>query len=209
MGSQELAQSEANLRAIFDNASEGFILTDRAGIVKTFNGNAAKYVLFNTGKVLAVDQHLYNFIDPQKAGFVNDMIAKVLGGASIEFERMFLKEGAEPLWLHFCKTPVWEKGRVVGICITTRDITERKKLEHEILHQKVQEHKKIARAIINAQEIERNYIASELHDNVNQILAGTKIYLVHAGKDNADLEALIAYSNGIKPVIRCVAHYIG
>jgi signal transduction histidine kinase len=58
-------------------------------------------------------------------------------------------------------------------------------LEQELLDQKVQEQKKITRAMIKAQEKERNRIGQELHDNVNQILVGTKMFLTSAGKKDA------------------------
>jgi PAS domain S-box-containing protein len=199
---QKLEQSEANLRARFDNASEGFILTDRSGIIKIFSGNAAKYVFFHTGKILVVEQHLSNFIDAEKNGSVNEMIARILNGETIQFDRMHSKDGKDPIWLHFCKTPVRKEGNVVGICITIGDITERKRLEQEILHQKVQEQKKISRAIINAEEKERNYIARELHDNINQILAGTKMYLTMAGKNNKEVETLVSYP--VKLIDNCM-----
>lgn len=192
MESQKLEQSEANLRAIFENASEGFILVDRSGIVQTFNGNAKRYVLLNTGQELSAGQHLSCFIEGQIT-YVNDIIAKVLAGEIIEFDRFYNSAGNPPLWIHYCKTPVWENGVIVGVCIVTRNITKQKSLELEILDQKVQEQRKISRAIIKAEESERNYIAKELHDNVNQILAATKMYLTRAGKNNTELEGLITY----------------
>lgn len=91
------------------------------------------------------------------------------------------------------KNPV----RLFGIL---QDITERKEaeenlklLEQKMLEQKIQEQKKIARAIIKAQEKERNHIGQELHDNINQMLAGTKMYLSIAGKKNSDVKEAISY----------------
>ena len=60
--------------------------------------------------------------------------------------------------------------RVIG---AAQDITERKKLEQEILNQQ----KAISQATINTQEKERTEISKELHDNVNQLLTTTKLYL--------------------------------
>jgi PAS domain S-box-containing protein len=94
------------------------------------------------------------------------------------------------------------EGPVVTAAI--RDITERRKaemaireMELEILNQKIQEQKKITRAIIGAQEQERNRIGQELHDNVNQILVGTKLYLELARKDDLKVKELIKYSIGL------------
>jgi len=60
--------------------------------------------------------------------------------------------------------------RMIG---AAQDITERKKLEQEILDQQ----KAISQATINTQEKERTEISKELHDNVNQLLTTTKLYL--------------------------------
>jgi signal transduction histidine kinase len=48
------------------------------------------------------------------------------------------------------------------------------------MEQQVQEQRKITRAVIKAQERERNIIGRELHDNVNQLLASTRMVLSSA-----------------------------
>lgn len=80
------------------------------------------------------------------------------------------------------------------------DISERKKaaedlllMQKKITDQKILEQKKISRAIIKAQEQEKTYISQELHDNINQILAGAKMYLKMAAKKNDQLSELLAY----------------
>jgi len=87
--------------------------------------------------------------------------------------------------------------RVFGVL---QDITERKEaeenlkwLEQKILEQTIHEQKKITRAIVQTQEKERNFIGQELHDNINQILAGTKLYLAMAGKKSEEIQQSISY----------------
>jgi len=67
---------------------------------------------------------------------------------------------------------------VMGII---RDVTVHRKMQREMeahrLELQVQEQKKINRAVIKAQERERNIIGRELHDNVNQLLASTRMVL--------------------------------
>jgi PAS domain S-box-containing protein len=77
---------------------------------------------------------------------------------------------------------------------TLSDVTENKLLQKQVLEQKVQEQKKITRAVLKAEERERNRIGQELHDNVNQILAGTKLYLGLASKDEFAGRGLIKSS---------------
>jgi len=88
----------------------------------------------------------------------------------------------------------------VFYCAFIRDISVRKKAEEamramelEILDQKVQEQKKISRAIIKAQERERNHIGQELHDNVNQLLASAKMFLSSAAKKAPATRELLQY----------------
>jgi signal transduction histidine kinase len=68
-----------------------------------------------------------------------------------------------------------------GIMAIVRDVTEIRRLQREMekerMEQKVQEQKKTTRAVIKAQERERNIIGMELHDNVNQLLASTRMCL--------------------------------
>lgn len=87
--------------------------------------------------------------------------------------------------------------RLFGIL---QDITERKEaeeslklLEQKILAQKALEQNKIARAVLQGQEKERSFIGRELHDNVNQILAGSKMYLGTAAKTSEKVRQLVKY----------------
>ncbi len=74
-----------------------------------------------------------------------------------------------------------------------KDITEKKLIEQKLLSQKIQEQKRVTRAMVIAQEKERNHLGEELHDNVNQILAGTKLYLGMIGQDKPEIKQLIKY----------------
>jgi signal transduction histidine kinase len=79
-----------------------------------------------------------------------------------------------------------------------RDVTAIRQLklrmEQEMMEQKVQEQKRITRAVIRAQEKERNKIGQELHDNVNQLLASTRIYLSMVRNSDPEKMELITKS---------------
>ena len=64
--------------------------------------------------------------------------------------------------------------RMIGAMM---DITERKKLEAELAEQKITKQREITEATIQAQEKERSELGKELHDNINQILSTTKLYI--------------------------------
>jgi two-component system, NarL family, sensor histidine kinase UhpB len=322
---KKIIESENNLRTIFENASEGFLLLDRNGCVKALNNKAAEYPFFVAGKRLEVGDTLYDFIDPGRVPVFKAFIAKVLEGESVHYDIAYDIDKNKKTWIDFSINPAWENERVNGICITgrditekkiaeqqkefdnrntealinntndlmwsvdrdmnlitsndafnkfcedsfgariqkgehilsdtfsksqlekyeslynqafsgksfsliehltepfefwsevsfypiyngnevigtacfSRDITERKKVEQEmlamekkILEQKLEQQRKISRAIIKAEEAEKNRIGQELHDNINQILAGTRMFLSMAAKKSPETKALLEY----------------
>jgi signal transduction histidine kinase len=97
---------------------------------------------------------------------------------------------------YFEKLDLWYECYVYpspdGISIFTRDITVEKKretalqeMEKAITEQKIQEQKKLTRAMIRAQENERNRIGLELHDNINQMLVASKLLLSKKQNESA------------------------
>jgi signal transduction histidine kinase len=72
-----------------------------------------------------------------------------------------------------------------------QDITEKREMEKRLLKQELNKQKIIAQAMVDAQEKERAEIGKELHDNINQILSTTKLYLELAKNDNEERLSLI------------------
>jgi PAS domain S-box-containing protein len=70
-----------------------------------------------------------------------------------------------------------DEGKAIRMIGAMEDITERKKLEAELLEKELDKQKQISQATIDTQEKERGEIGKELHDNVNQVLTTTKLYL--------------------------------
>jgi len=93
-----------------------------------------------------------------------------------------------------------ENGQPVRMIGAMQDISERKiaektfiAMKKEMMDKKVEEQKKNIRAILNAQEKERRHMGEELHDNINQMLAGTKLYLSIAANGNKQLQESLKY----------------
>ncbi|MEP6748445.1 MAG: PAS domain S-box protein [Bacteroidota bacterium] len=90
---------------------------------------------------------------------------------------------------------IWDAdGNAVRFVGAMQDITDRKKLEGQLLTQEINKQKSIAQAVVDAQEKERAEIGKELHDNVNQILSTAKLYLELAKTDTVQKDALIKRS---------------
>ncbi len=90
---------------------------------------------------------------------------------------------------------IWDAdGNAVRFVGAMQDITNRKKLEGQLLTQEINKQKSIAQAVVDAQEKERAEIGKELHDNVNQILSTAKLYLELAKTDTKQKDTLIKRS---------------
>jgi two-component system, NarL family, sensor histidine kinase UhpB len=81
--------------------------------------------------------------------------------------------------------------RMIG---AVTDMTEKKELEQELVSQQLHQQRLITETTIKTQEIERNELAKELHDNINQVLATIKMFLNIAKDDEAVREDLVKRS---------------
>jgi signal transduction histidine kinase len=81
-----------------------------------------------------------------------------------------------------------------AMLVLANDITEKIKLEYELNEQRVTKQRQITEAVILAQEKERTEIGKELHDNVNQILGATNLYINTAMTDEDIRQELLERS---------------
>jgi PAS domain S-box-containing protein len=128
---QKIIQSEANLKTIFESTSEGFLLMDRNAVVMAFNNKAVNYALFSKKEEIQIGQSIYDSIEESRRSFFQGIVSKALKGESIQFERSYDMWDGNISWIDFSVKPVIEDSHVKGICITGRDITEKKMIEQE------------------------------------------------------------------------------
>jgi PAS domain S-box-containing protein len=330
---QHLLQSQEYLRAIFDNSSEGFILADREGIIKVFNNNITDSILPGVSDQVKEGETILKIVEPERQEFFRQVLKDVLKGKTIQYDRKYIKKNGHATWINLVINPVYKNAVVEGVCITGRDVTDKKnaeeklkktfaenlalsdrlstiintlpasialldsngdimevnknwkvfetnnfqgrdfcigcnyvnaagkikgkksedkvniangvsdvlhgnldefvyeysseekdqekwyrlvvtplkknedsgvvimytdiselhRLEAERLRQQVEQQKKITKAILQGQEKERNHIGRELHDNINQILAGTRLYLSMAGSKDELVKESVKY----------------
>ncbi len=88
-----------------------------------------------------------------------------------------------------------ESGRVIRMIGSCEDVTERKKMEEQLLQQEIHKQQQIARAVVDVQENERAEIGKELHDNVNQLLSTAKLFLEVAENDTQMQRQMIRRSS--------------
>ena len=175
---QILQQSEANLHTIFDTTDTIYVLTDTNLRVLSYNPRAFDFVEKELGRKLEVSGYLPDYFPVEKKAEHEEEMKSVLAGERISYEAGYIQPSGPVSWYHIRMFPISKSGQdIYGLVMAISDITEKKLLEQRLVDQKVQEQKKITRAVLKAQEIERNKIGQELHDNVNQILSSIRLYL--------------------------------
>ncbi len=198
-----IKHSEEMKRLIMNSALDAVVCLDMKGFITVWNFRAEQ--LFGWKEEETLGKELAEIVIPEQ---YREMYTKGFG--------QYLETGSHPVLNRVTEMTALKRNGaefpveavIVPVqqapggffCAFIRDITERKKneeslrlMEKEISDQKIQEQKKISRAIIQAQEAEKNRIGLELHDNISQMLAGTKMFLSHAAKENEAMRATLKY----------------
>ena len=189
---QELMQSAAEKQLLYDRLAvilntlpASVALLDPKGVMVEVNDawklfadvNGFSGANYGVGtSYFTISSH--SFGDNEQIG--NDISAgvqEVLNGAVQQFEYEYSWHLPKMnRWFRMVVTPL--KGREFnGVVVMHIDISEIRRLELERIESKIEEQKKVTEAMLKGQEKERNAIGIELHDNVNQILVGTKVLL--------------------------------
>jgi two-component system sensor histidine kinase UhpB len=120
-------------------------------------------------------------IHPDDANHISFLIEKMKRSTSCNFyevEYRFRTDAGDYKYIYDRCYVVRDKARkALRLIGAAQDITEKKKLEKALLEAKLRQQREIAEATIKGQENERSQLGMELHDNITQILATSKLYL--------------------------------
>jgi two-component system, cell cycle sensor histidine kinase and response regulator CckA len=120
---QQLRSSEANLRAVFDNTAQSFVLLDHDRRLVLWNRLANERSITVTGKALVAGMSIEEYTVQELIPALRVSLAKAARGEPVHVERS-LGTPEEPLWLAFDYIPVRDGAdQVIGTCMTTLDIT--------------------------------------------------------------------------------------
>jgi PAS domain S-box-containing protein len=155
------------------NLETNNIYRDEVGLKKVYGVSDNKTI-----------EHIFNWIDrvhpadKKKARKSIDEIMASTTQNAFEIEYRFRRD--DGTYSHVYDRGIIirnDKGQPVRMIGAAQDITERKMLEKELLLNELEKQKAINQATVDTQEHERGEIGKELHDNVNQVLTTTKLYL--------------------------------
>jgi len=173
---QEIQKSEEKYRSLFELASDAISLTDFEGNFININDSFCNMLGYTKKELLRMN--VSQIIDPVQLKARPIPFNLLKKGKHIFSERHFLHKDGRMIDTEANIKKIDEN----SILSIARDVTVirelQRKMDFEMMEQKVQEQKKITRAIIKAQERERNKIGLELHDNVNQLLASIRMCII-------------------------------
>lgn len=174
---RKMAEKEiADYKNAIDQASIVSV-TDEKGVIKYVNANFCKISGYSVAELSGSDHRIINS-GYHPAEYMENLWTTIARGSTWAGEIRNKAKDGTLYWLDVTIIPFLDhKKKPIQYLTIGTDITKRKAMEQEIMNQKIQEQKKIARAIVKAQEKERNHLGQELHDNVNQILAATRLML--------------------------------
>src|SRR5258706_1673799 len=192
-----LQKSEANLHTIFDTTDTIYVLMYHDLRIISYNPRAFDFAKNELGHSIETSEYILDYFPPEKQPLLLFYMKEVLTGKRISYEVSYPQPDGLFNWYHVRMFPI-SKGdqSIYGLILSVSDITGKKLLEQQLLDQKVQEQKKITRAVLHAQEMQRNKFGQELHDNVNQVLSVVKLYLDMIDKGHSNRDELMEKSKG-------------
>ncbi|MEP6948156.1 MAG: PAS domain S-box protein [Ginsengibacter sp.] len=174
-----LRHSEERYRQIVETAQEGIWLIDENRRTTFVNKKVCEIFQYSREEMMGKD--IYYLIDDadRKEALKSLERGKVGMVESIDFR--FIKKSGKLIWTTLSANPVFDDdGNYKGVLAMVSNITEKKILQQQLLEEQMNKQREITKAVVNAQEKERAGIGEELHDNVNQLLAASKLYLNHS-----------------------------
>lgn len=110
---------------------------------------------------------------------VLELIAKKKDEGQSHWEDEFLFQNAEgeDILVYARGYILMAEGEPYRMLCIMMDISERRKLQQELLNHQLKMQQLITKTVIDTQESERKKLGLELHDNINQILASAKLWL--------------------------------
>ena len=147
----------ARLAAIVEFSEDAIVGKDLEGTITSWNTGAKRIYGYSAEE--AVGRPISMLIPAESADEGNKILERIRHGENVEFdETMRVRKDGTQMYVALTVSPIQDaKGQLVGASAISRDITERKNLEREILEATGREQQRIGR---------------ELHDSVGQELTG-------------------------------------
>jgi len=188
----ELEESREKYRQIVETAQEGIWMIDENNKTVFVNQKMCDILEYPADEMIGKENIV--FLDDNGRKLSSASISRRRQGVTENIDKQFITKGGKLIWTSMSANPIFGKqGEYKGALAMISDISEKVKLQEQLMSEQINKQREIVKAVMIAQEKERNHLGQELHDNVNQILAATKLHLTAAGQKNAPLKKSIEY----------------
>jgi PAS domain S-box-containing protein len=186
---EALRESEERYRELFENAKDAIYVHDLKGRYTSVNRAAEKLSGYKREEIIG--KHFSNFIAPSHLRYARENLCRKLDQqAETTYEAEIVSKTGRRTPVEVSSRLVYENGVPVGVQGTARDISERKQTQEAL--------RLYSRALIEAQETERQRIARELHDEIGQVLTAVRINLQTAKTARDAAEAVRHIEDSIR-----------
>ena len=127
-----LKQSENNLKAVFNNSTQGFVLLNKDFEIQLFNENADQYTFNSSLKHLIIGNSILSIVDENKKSILLQHLNDVVNKNIIHSVEMYSEVKGE-LFLEITLSPVYGHKEITGVCVNINNITDKKLIEQERL----------------------------------------------------------------------------
>lgn len=187
---QQLKSDKESVEASLSELTERFGLAAKTSFDIIFDFNIEKNIVYCSRAIEKIigdaptenfdPAFLLRFIYRDDLPAIEKSFLHIIKGNEHRWRKIFrvMRNDGTIVWVNSNAMVIRNKNenatRIVGVL---HDVTEVRKLQHELIEQELQHQKQMTEIIIGAQEKERMEIGRELHDNVNQLLATAKIMI--------------------------------
>jgi len=175
------------MQRLLDHSRESFVVVDTDFKISFINSFALEISERVFGKKMTENANAFDFILPERKELFRKILTAVFNGESHYSEIEYSGTNGIPdyhLAIRYIPLEV-TPGNITGALIHAQDILKSKKLEVEIEQERWKAKRTLRLAGYRAQEKERAFLGKELHDNVNQILAASRLNLDLAEADSS------------------------
>lgn len=188
----ELEESREKYRQIVETAQEGIWMIDENNKTVFVNQKMCEILEYSADEMIGKENSC--FLDDKGRESSSESLKRRRKGVAENMDKQFITKSGKLIWTNMSANPIYGKqGEYKGALAMISDISVKVKLQEQLMNEQINKQREIVKAVMIAQERERNHLGQELHDNINQILSAAKLYLGAAGKKNAQLKKLIEY----------------
>jgi PAS domain S-box-containing protein len=163
-----LRESEERYRELFENAKDAIYVHDLSGNYTSVNRAAERLSGYTRDEILG--RNFSQFISADDLKQVRAILCRKLAeSGETTYEAEVIAKDGRRVPVEVSSRAIFEKGVMIGVQGTARDITERKLAQDAS--------QMFSRQLIEAQEDERRRIGRDLHDLVGQALTAVKMNL--------------------------------